>query len=208
MPPVGLPAAELDALVSLLQAQTAEDRGAPSPRLLEHFDQPLPAASGPAVGAMWARRLGCVGCHRLGQNDGGVPDLRHVAWTTTADQLQQTLRRPGRRFPGTLMPPLQAPTVIVDSVVSYLELQKVPLPSAPAAVFRQVCGRCHGQQRDARWVVLSRSPPLLEPRPRIERAAFIDTAARGREGTAMPTWGRVLSRGFLGQIYDQLEAQR
>lgn len=218
MPPVDLPPPGLERLVLLLQAQTEPDSNRPAPRLLEHFPPrprraaddaariALPRAAAPAVGALWARRLGCPGCHRLGPGDSGVPDLRHVAWTTTAEELRESLREPGRRFPGTRMPPLEANDVIFDSVLQYLELQRVPLPSSPSAVLAEVCARCHGKGRDPRHVVLARRPPILEGGPLPSREAFIETASRGRKGSAMAAWGRALSPAFLGQIYELLRA--
>lgn len=218
MPPVELAQPAIERLVLLLQAQTALDSNRPAPRLLDHFpprprlapdDAPRierPGAAAPAVGALWARRLGCAGCHRLGPGDSGVPDLRHVAWTTTAEELRESLREPGRRFPGTRMPPLEASDVIFDSVVQYLELQRVPLPSSPSAVLAEVCARCHGKTRDPRHVVLSRRPPILQGGALPTREAFIETASRGRKGSAMAAWGRALSPVFLGQIHGLLRA--
>jgi mono/diheme cytochrome c family protein len=205
MPPVE-PGQGLDRLLLLLQAQRQPDpRDRPSPRLLDHFPAAeLPSSPSPAAGALWARRLGCAGCHRLGPADAGVPDLRHVAWTTTAEDLRESLLHPERRFPGTRMPALGANETLVESLVQYLALQRVPLPSSPPAVFAEVCARCHGVRRDPRHVVLSRRPPLLEKDLRLSREAFVETAARGRKGTAMAAWGKALPPAFLGQIYDLL----
>jgi mono/diheme cytochrome c family protein len=150
--------------------------------------------------------VGCLGCHRLGDGDRGVPDLRLAGWTTAARELRSTIIRPQGRFPKTLMPALQMPPAVVGSVVSYLALQKRPLPSEPRAVFIEVCGRCHASDRDPAWVVLNRAPPLLSGKGHRlpDRDAFVETARKGSQGTAMAAWGRVLSEAFLRGIYRHL----
>jgi len=206
MPPVALPASELDQLLAFLAAQVAPPRGpaAPRPALLDHFAAE-PLEPGPAAGAAWARRLGCVGCHRLGESDPGVPDLRHVAWIATDEELRASLLEPQRRFPGSAMPPLHVPPDVEASLLEYLALLRAPLPSSPAAVFREVCARCHGRQRDPKSVVLARRPPLLEAGAiSLPRDRFVRAVLEGRKGTAMRAWGRVFTPAFAEALYQEL----
>ena len=77
---------------------------------------------------------------------------------------------------------------------------------SPGETLAEVCARCHGKGRDPRHVVLARRPPILEGGPLPSREAFIETASRGRKGSAMAAWGRALSPAFLGQIYELLRA--
>jgi mono/diheme cytochrome c family protein len=217
MPPVlGLTPEEIQRLVTFLLAQVGLENELGSsakwgqlvgqrPNLADHFPTDYPAKPNPAAGALWARKVGCVGCHRLGEGDRGVPDLRHVGWTATTEELREALVQPHQRVPGTRMPRLEMPEPVVGSVLAYLGLQKAPLPSSPSQVFGQVCSRCHGKPRDPKWVVLARRPPPLDPRPRaLSREAFVTTVSEGRKNSAMAAWGRALSKGFIGSIYDTL----
>lgn len=220
MPPTSLPDRELERLTLFLVAQTGPDRelgssarsqlaSLGSPRLSNHFRSEYPASESSAAGALWARRVGCLGCHRLGEGDAGVPDLRLVGWTTAAQELRSTITRPQGRFPKSLMPALQMPPAVVESVVLYLAMQKRPLPSEPHTVFAEVCGRCHASDRDPAWVVLNRAPPLLSGKGRRlpDRDAFVETARKGSPSTAMAAWGRVLSQTFLHGIYRHLSGE-
>lgn len=221
MPPVRLAGRELERLTLFLVAQTGPGRelgssarsqlaSLGSPRLSDHFPAEYPASESPAAGALWVRRVGCLGCHRLGEGDGGVPDLTLAGWTTAGQQMRSTITRPQGRFPKTMMSALQMPPAVVGSVVSYLALQKRPLPSEPNRVFAEVCGRCHAEDRDPAWVVLNKAPPLLSGKgARLpDRATFVETASKGSRGTAMAAWGRVLSDSFLLGIYRYLSGGR
>jgi mono/diheme cytochrome c family protein len=150
--------------------------------------------------------MGCAGCHSLSSTEAGVPDLTRVGWYRSEGQLRDMLRDPRKTIPATWMPMFNVPEPIVESLVAWLVLQKVPLPSSPKEVFRDVCRRCHGRDRDAKVVVMSKRPPTLEGRKgSVPRQRFIDAATKGVEGTAMPPWGRMLSGPFLGAIHDSLD---
>jgi len=224
MPPLTLPPRRAEQLVLFLSAQIGAARepgSSPAAALLsgrrgalvDHFDSDLPTATEPnaAVGALWARRVGCTGCHRLGEDASGVPDLTRVGWIATYDELGLALRDPARRFTGTLMPRLELPEPVIGSVLLYLAQQKSPLPDQPCDVQREVCARCHGADgrslvaqapgtpaRDRRAVVLARRPPELRGVP---LQTLLEVAGRGRKGTAMAPWGRVLTESFLRQVH-------
>lgn len=214
MPPSSREAHELEALAAFLLAQReapAADLASP-PGLGDHFPREsleLSSASA-AAGALWARRLGCAGCHRLGEADAGVPDLRLVGWYASGEELLLSLREPGRRFPGGHMPryELELPPLLSASLLEYLALQRAPLPSSPEEVLRGVCLRCHGArgERDPKAVVLARRPPALTPAPPRER--FLETVVKGRAGSAMAPWGRALSRPFVESLHVALAGLR
>lgn len=206
MPPVRLAAAELRALVLFLQAQRR--RALPlvvrAPRLLEAFDAPLPAPSA-AAGALWARRVGCLGCHRLGEADGGVPDLRSIAWVRSEQELTEALEKPHVRFSGTMMPAVRE-KALRELLLPWLLLQRAPLTGDARQIFARVCQPCHGPQRDPGWVVLSVKPPTLVRGGKLSKAAFVKIVREGKPGRAMAPWGRLFSPAFVEQIYDALPA--
>jgi mono/diheme cytochrome c family protein len=174
-------------------------------RLSDEFDESSPLTPNPASGARWARKVGCVGCHRMGDGDTGVPELTRVAWLRNEADLREVIRTPRKRFPATFMPALDLPDTVAESIVAYLTTQRLPLPSYAQEVFNQVCSRCHGERPDPNVVVLSKRPPWLRERSQIEREKFLDVATKGVDGTAMAPWGRILSPAFLGSIYDSLK---
>jgi cytochrome c1 len=133
----------------------------------------------------------------------GVVDLRHVGWYRSASELKQSLEQPQKQFKGTYMPQMNLTPAELESLVLYLELQKTPLPSSAAQVFGQICARCHGSARDPKVVVLARKPPQLSRR-RVSQDTFTATLTKGRQGTAMPPWGRVMSRAFIDALFKEL----
>jgi mono/diheme cytochrome c family protein len=202
MPPSPLGGEDLGRLVAFLTAQPgAAASGGRPPRLTDHYPADYPLQPTPAVGAIWARRLGCEGCHRLGERAGGVPDLRFAGHLLRSDELRTALLDPGRRVRSTLMPAVQAPSTVEESLVAWLALQRRPLPASAAEVARQICLRCHGRQPDPKRAVLSKQPPLLDDVP---QARFVDALSKGRPGTAMQPWGPVLGPALLLQLHSYL----
>lgn len=211
MPPVRLPPAELEALVLFLQAQIGPDNeaGSGAGQVLASTGsgsqlsaEPISIANA-AAGALSARKLGCQGCHRLAGHEAGIADLRHVGWYRSTTELKQSLQQPQKQFKGTYMPQMNLTPDEVESLVLYLELQKTPLPSSAGQVFDQICAKCHGSARDSKAVVLARTPPQLSRR-RVSAKTFSDTLTQGRQGTAMPPWGRVMSRAFIDSLFEEL----
>jgi mono/diheme cytochrome c family protein len=206
MPPLVASAEETEQLLSFLQAQVGVRRelGSSASAVLEagrrrvladHFSSDYPADANPAAGALWARRVGCGGCHRLAAGEAGVPDLTRVGWYMSSTELSDVLRDPRRRVAASLMPRLEMPEPVVGGIVQHLSVQRHPLPSAPCDVFGELCARCHGPRRDARGVVLSRRPPSLGDR--VSPPAFLEAVSKGRRGTAMAPWGGVLGGDFI-----------
>lgn len=217
MPPFVGQGPDVAALLTFLQAQVGprRERGtsaaqaalaeAARPRLEQHLELTPPVTPNRAAGALWMRRAGCVGCHRLSPSDGGVVDLQRVGWYLGEEELREALLQPQRRFPGTFMPPLSLARTVQQSVQLYLSAQRSPLPSGASEVFTEVCARCHGPRPDAKTAVLVKRPPRLIPPPALAR--FVELATRGSKGTAMAPWGRVLSRGFLEALHARLQRQ-
>lgn len=213
MPPVDLGARELDQLVVFLLAQTgaaAGQRGEawrgrdPGPAsLVARLGAPLPSRPNAGAGALWSRRVGCAGCHRAGEDRRGVPDLRFVGLTRDRAHLEAMVSAPASTVPGTAMPALAEPEVVVASIVEYLALQRTPLPSTPAQVFDEICARCHGDRRDPAVVVLAAAPPGLGQACAVDRDAFVETVRGGRPRTAMAPWGMLFSARFVGDLYER-----
>ncbi len=216
MPPVSLSPQDLDKLLVFLLAQRGLDSELGSspvstylakekrPSLQEHLDLESPPLPNPGLGALWVQRSGCAGCHRTGDNDVGVPDLRYVAWTTSVEEMRLTLEDPQKRFPGTYMPKFEVPTNILLSVVEYLGRQRTVLPSSPRDMYQEVCRRCHGQEPDPKVVVLGTRPPMLVS-SKVPIEKFVETVTHGKQGTAMKPWGKVLSAEFVRGIHSSLD---
>jgi cytochrome c551/c552 len=217
MPPLLLPEPEVQRLVLFLvsqrgarneasrsllnQIQTVSQR----PQLLEHFEDELPDVASSARGAFWARKLGCKGCHRLGEDDVGVPDLNHVGWYATEAELRDTLENPALLIPGTFMPSYEIPRVLKESLVLYLATQRVPLPSSPVLLLHEVCGRCHGEPADPKKVVLVKRPPLIvRENCSLSRAQFDRALSSTKRPSAMPPWKRIFSERFISELYQSL----
>jgi len=214
MPPVSLVPGDFDRLVTFLTslAGPAGEKGTSRKgallsgvaqvRLVDLFPAGYPSTQSLATGAFWARKLGCAGCHRLGEKDTGVPDLRYTGWVRSRSYVDRILKQPRSEVTGTNMARVDMPDAVVESLVEYLAGEKAPLPSSPGDVYEGVCGRCHGGKRDPKVVVLSKKPPDLGGgRPAIGKDKFVATVTEGREGTAMPPWGRVMSKAFIDLIY-------
>jgi hypothetical protein len=230
MPPLELTAKETSRLVLFLVAQVGveAERGSSLQDVLvargsvvqlwEHFPRGESAFNAPlkmepmaspsaASGALWARRAGCRGCHRFSEGERGVPDLGYLANVSTTAELRAAILRPEQRFPRTLMPAAALPGELVQGVVDFVSLQKRPLPSSPKEVLENVCRPCHGPGVDPKVVVLSPRPPLLHLSRRkhsLSPTLFVTTVAKGRRGSAMAPWGRVLSVEFISQMVQQL----
>ncbi len=221
MPPLILPKGEVQHLVLFLMAQVGqkhmEQKGLPpltsgageQPDLLDHFEEELPESASSARGALWARRLGCKGCHRLGEDKLGIPDLTHVGWYATKTEFQSVLRQPEAQTPESRMPAYDLPKVLTKSLVLYLGLQRLPLPSTPEHVFFNVCGRCHGERRDPKIVVLAQSPPLFSVgKCTLKQEQFEKALTTIRRPSAMPPWRRIFSSRFIDGLYRAFCNQR
>jgi mono/diheme cytochrome c family protein len=209
-PTAPMPALTLDArrerqLLTFLLAQrgalaSAMTRPPTIVPLLAHFGGVAPPSSA-AAGALWARRVGCLGCHRLGDSDRGVPDLRRIAWVRDGRSLAAALESPAKQFAGTRMPAVRS-AELRAALLAWLKLQRTPMPSGPPAqIFRAVCAPCHGPKADPGRVVLAKTPPALRGGGKLTRARFVETLRKGRPGTAMAPWGRLFGESFLHGLY-------
>lgn len=125
-------------------------------------------------------RLACLGCHRLGDEGGGIgPALDGIQDRMTPAQVLSMIRDPAGTVPGTIMPRQPMPERDALQVVAYLFAgreapREQPLarrqapPDLPAerrtdgaALYARHCAACHGAEgRGDGW-----NAPALPVRP-------------------------------------------
>ncbi|MDX2000681.1 MAG: c-type cytochrome [Thermoanaerobaculia bacterium] len=171
----------------------------------------LPAAD---KGAALLPQVGCLSCHKLGERDGRVaPDLAYTAAQRGHGWLIVHFRDPKSVVPGSLMPPYPLPEEVFDALSSYLSTQPPRLlPNEPAALYAELCARCHGPEGKGDGVIAS----YLDPRPRdLTKGAFMKTKTRERlltaleqgvAGTSMAPWGEVLGAERSAALIDYVLA--
>jgi mono/diheme cytochrome c family protein len=214
MPPFSGTDRDLERLALFLLAQTdlAGDMGSGEAQkllsltktvsLADHFGGEFPAAPAASRGRVLVGKIGCLGCHRAGEESSGVPDLAYAGWTRGRDFLENMLKAPGKEVPGTYMPALDAPQAVVDSIVEHLYYERAVLPTHPETAYARICAPCHGADRDPGIVVLAKAPPLLVPGGGVpDRDTFMQTLSKGRKGTAMAPWARAFLKAFVEGIY-------
>lgn len=197
MPPLSLSLEKQKELVTFLLAQTTKSEAGRKILLTDHFATEEVSYPNPATGARWLLRAGCAGCHVIGEKDNGVVDLRRVGWYRSEEELANILDEPTKYFAGTLMARLELPVPLKESIVQYLALQQRPYPTTAAAMWQQVCGKCHSENRDPKSVVLAKTPPSLN----LTREKFEETVRNGRSRTAMIGWGRMFGPRFISELY-------
>ena len=161
-------------------------------------------------GAALLPQVGCLSCHKLDDQDGRVgPDL---AWTHAQRErpwLMAHFVDPKSVVPGSVMPPYPLPEPIFEALSLYLLARPAPaLPAEPAAQYKALCGRCHGDTGRGDGPIAA----YLDPRPRdLTKAAFMRTKTRERllaslengvPGTSMAPWGRVLGAERSAALVD------
>ena len=208
MPPVRMREDELRQLSLFLSAQLgpnpAKASNARSISLAEEILEPTPVQPSAAVGARWARLIGCDGCHKLDASEQGIIDLTRVGFFRTETELREILVHPGQELPQTVMPSFELPDSVAESIVLWLVGQRAPLPSAPTELFQNVCAPCHSDPQDQGVRMLRTTPPVLD-KSNIDRERFINVAFEGVPHTAMSAWGKLVSRALLGAMYDGLK---
>lgn len=169
--------------------------------------EPMPAAE---RGAALLPRVGCLSCHKLGEQDGRVaPDLGWTAGQRDHGWLMVHFRDPKSVVPGSLMPPYPLPDEIFEALSAHLRsLPPRPLPAEPAALYAELCARCHGPEGKGDGVIAN----YLDPRPRdLSKGAFMKTKTRERliasvengvAGTSMAPWGAVLGPARTAELVD------
>ena len=96
------------------------------PSMSDHVEERAPERSNPAAGALWARRIGCTGCHRAASGEAGVPDLTRVGMRHDAAWLRPWITQPDAVDPAANMPAFGE--VLKDAeltaIVDYLAARK------------------------------------------------------------------------------------
>jgi mono/diheme cytochrome c family protein len=153
-----------------------------------------------AAGRKAFESRGCLGCHKLGDRDGGLgPDLSHLGQMRDAAYVVDQLIDPRVHTPGSNMPNFWMSASERKAIALYLtSLGGLAKPPAPAEQYASLCARCHGEKGDGE------GPNALNllPRPRVfTNAKFFNwlpeerahqAISNGVPGTAMPPFGKIL----------------
>jgi mono/diheme cytochrome c family protein len=143
---------------------------------------------------------GCLGCHKLGDKDGGnAPDLSREGLLRDAKFIDQHLIDPRSHTPGSNMPNFWLSATERQAIAQYLtSFATYQKPADQKALFIELCARCHGEKGDGMGVM----SPVVLPRPRVfTNAKFFNWLPEARAhkairegvpGTAMPPFGKIL----------------
>lgn len=158
----------------------------------------------------------CTACHRMGDKDGGVaPDLSFEGMMRDSDWLMAHFRMPRSRIPDSNMPAFRFSEDDFTALTAYLESLKVPpkvtTTADGAAMYKELCSRCHGEKGDGQGVTAY----YLDPAPRdLTKASFFNSKppdrfphslADGVPGTSMPAWSHVLSEAQIQIVLDYVK---
>jgi mono/diheme cytochrome c family protein len=159
MPDFRLSEGELDAVVSLLQENSAAGPGYPpyEPDRLSPFSMAK-------AEALIREELPCLGCHQLGEEGGRIgPSLDGVGQRLRPGVVRAIIHDPASALPGTIMPRSPLPEERADLISAFLlqrrgdwsgsEVVTVLPPPLPASsssppgeeLYRKFCVHCHGQ---------------------------------------------------------------
>jgi mono/diheme cytochrome c family protein len=154
----------------------------------------------------------CLSCHRLGDRDGGIaPDLSYEGLVRDQSWLMDHFRSPRSRIPDSNMPAFSLPEADFQQIAAYLLTRTAPPPPmTPAATFKTLCSRCHGEKGDGRGITAI----YLDPSPRDfthaefmnskPEARFLESIREGVPGTSMQPWGKILSDEQIKGVLDHI----
>jgi cytochrome c oxidase cbb3-type subunit 2 len=213
MPAFRLSDDEVKALVIFLRSrrgvnfnETSLDRyraslSAPPP--VRAGDLPLtiePTAEMTSLGEQLIHDRACLACHKLGAEDGGVaPDLSWEGLMRGDTWLLEHFRNPRGPVSDSIMPTFQYRDEEFQAMTAYLLSLDQPQPHAdPAAIYKEVCARCHGESGAGDGPIAV----YIDPAPRdLTKVAFMNSKTMERlatsirdgvPGTSMPPLARVL----------------
>jgi mono/diheme cytochrome c family protein len=163
---------------------------------------------------------GCLGCHKLGNVDGGnAPDLSRAGLLRDAKYVEQHLLDPRVHTPGSNMPNFWLSATERGAIGQYLtSFASYTRPADPKQVYLDLCARCHGEKGDGMGVMA----PAVLPRPRVfTNAKFFNwlpeerahkAIREGVPGTAMPPFGKILddegARALFGYVRTAFIAEK
>lgn len=166
--------------------------------------KPLPP--GPEAGKAYFKQVGCVSCHRVGDEGSATgPDLTFVGLRHSPEWLALWIADPQAWKPDTLMPNTRLPESARKSIVAYLSglkgqdaprgrrawddpsLMKDPVARGRVLFARAGCLACHGLGGQGGYpnnnVRGGRIPPLIKVSEGYTKAELI---AKIRRGVAQP----------------------
>jgi mono/diheme cytochrome c family protein len=162
--------------------------------------RPAEIAVSAEAGKTLVEGRGCLGCHKLGDVDGGnAPDLSRTGLLRDAKYVEQHLADPRVHTPGSNMPNFWLSASERAAIATYLtSLAGAPRAAEPKQLYLDLCARCHGEKGDGMGVMA----PAVLPRPRVfTNAKFFNWLPEARAhkairagvpGTAMPPFGKIL----------------
>lgn len=161
------------------------------------------------VGRRLVETRGCLGCHRLGEVDGGVgPDLSFEGQVREPRWVEAHLADPRAHTPGSNMPNFWLSASERSAIAAYVTSLRGPaLAASPKDQYAQLCARCHGEKGDGEGV----AGKTLLPRPRVfTNAKFFAwlpeerawrAIRQGVPGTAMPPFGKLLDEDAARALF-------
>jgi len=159
-----------------------------------------PGTAGDKAGEQLLADRACTACHKLRDRDGGIaPDLSYEGLVRDNAWLMDHFKNPRSRIPDSIMPTFRFPEDDFQRLSAFLETLKTPPVAAnPAATYKELCERCHGEKGDGHGKVAW----YIDPSPRDftkegfmvskPRERFVASIKEGVPGTSMPPWGRAL----------------
>jgi mono/diheme cytochrome c family protein len=159
-----------------------------------------PGTAGDKAGEQLLADRACTACHKLRDRDGGIaPDLSYEGLVRDDAWLMDHFKNPRSRIPDSIMPTFRFPEDDFQRLSAFLETLKTPpAPANPAATYKELCERCHGEKGDGHGKVAW----YIDPSPRDftkegfmaskPRERFVASIKEGVPGTSMPPWGRAL----------------
>ena len=169
-----------------------------------------PGTAGEKAGEQLINDRACTACHKLRDHDGGIaPDLSYEGLIRDDAFLMEHFRNPKSRIPDSIMPTFRFPDEDFGRMAAYLEtLRTPPSPVTAAAMYHELCERCHGEKGDGNGKVAW----YIDPSPRdFTKAQFMNSKPRDRfvasiqngvPGTSMPPWGHVLKDDQVNGVLD------
>ena len=213
MPKFNLPDADVEALVIFLKSRRGVNFAETTlDRYKAHVANVAvvipPGTGGEKAGEQLINDRACTACHKLKDKDGGIaPDLSYEGLIRDNTWLMDHFKNPRSRIPDSIMPTFRFPEEDFTHVASYLETLKTPPPpAAPAATYKELCERCHGEKGDGNGKVAW----YIDPSPRdFSKAGFMNSKPRDRfvasiqngvAGTSMPPWKNVLKEEQINGV--------
>lgn len=165
------------------------------------------------IGAKLVKDRACAACHKLGDVDGGIaPDLSFAGLMKDEKWIGDHFRNPRAVTPDSIMPAFRFAPRDFDEMTAYLvSLKTPPKLDAPAATYKALCQRCHGEKGNGAGPVAT----YLDPYPRdLTKSGFFNSKPKERflksikdgvGGTSMPAWAKVMTDQQIAGLFDYVQ---